>query len=236
MKILQKQTNKYIVYKHTSPSNKIYIGITCNSISKRWSNGKGYHHNDYFTNAINLYGWDTFTHEILYENLTKEEAEELEIRLIQEYKSNIREYGYNLTSGGGGRKNYEHSEETKIKIGNALRGKAHTEEQKEVTRQAMKNKYLNDEEFRNRVNNMNVGRIPSQETIEKYKLRNNKSVIQYTRDGIEIARYSKIKTASEVTHVHASSISANCKGKLKSAGNFIWKYENNIEKEETTNV
>lgn len=216
--------SKYIVYKHTSPSNKIYIGITCNLPSRRWSNGKGYLHNDYFMNAINLYGWDSFTHEILYENLTMEEAERLEIQLIQDYKSNIREYGYNLTSGGGGRKDYKHTEETKVKIGNANRNKIHTEEQKEKTRETMKCKYLNDEEFRKRLNNINVGRVPSLETIEKYKLRNNKSVIQYTRDGVEIARYSKIKTAGEITQTSPSSISANCKGKLKSAGGFIWKY------------
>lgn len=44
--------NNYIVYKHTSPSGKIYIGITSKVPRKRWSNGNGYLNNDYFTKAI----------------------------------------------------------------------------------------------------------------------------------------------------------------------------------------
>ena len=33
---------KYTVYKHTSPSGKVYIGITCRKPKYRWNNGKGY--------------------------------------------------------------------------------------------------------------------------------------------------------------------------------------------------
>lgn len=227
---------KYIVYKHISPSNKIYIGITCRTPEKRWINGNGYKHNLYFTNSIKLYGWNSFTHEVLFENLTKDDAENLEILLISKYKSNMREFGYNLTAGGGGRNSYKHSEETKIKIGNANRGNVHTEEQKEVTRKVMKDKYLNDEEYRNHLNNVNVGRIPSKETIEKYKLRNNKKVIQYSKDGIELCRYSKIKEAGDSTGINPRSISANCKGKLKSAGGYIWKYDLKEEQEETNST
>lgn len=35
-------TNSYVVYKRTSPSKKVYIGITSNAPEKRWKNGKGY--------------------------------------------------------------------------------------------------------------------------------------------------------------------------------------------------
>ena len=54
---------------------------------------------NYFTNAIKKYGWANIEHKILYTNLSKEEAEQKEIELIKEYKSNKREYGYNLTEG-----------------------------------------------------------------------------------------------------------------------------------------
>ena len=34
---------KWIVYEHISPSNKVYIGITCNKdVNKRWQYGHGY--------------------------------------------------------------------------------------------------------------------------------------------------------------------------------------------------
>lgn len=32
----------WIVYKHTSPSGKVYIGITNQPANKRWKNGMGY--------------------------------------------------------------------------------------------------------------------------------------------------------------------------------------------------
>lgn len=44
--------DKYKVYKHTTPSNKVYIGITSQTISKRWQNGRGYITNEYFYRAI----------------------------------------------------------------------------------------------------------------------------------------------------------------------------------------
>lgn len=43
----------FIVYKHTSPSNKVYIGITKLNLIKRW---QGYINNTYFFRAILKYG------------------------------------------------------------------------------------------------------------------------------------------------------------------------------------
>lgn len=113
------ETN-YYVYKHTSPNNKCYIGITCQNPSRRWRNGNGYSE-QFFWKAICKYGWDNFTHEILYSGLTKNEAEQKEIELIKQYKSNDRRFGYNIDNGGkcSGRM----SEQTKLKIHNAKVGK-----------------------------------------------------------------------------------------------------------------
>lgn len=82
----------YTVYKHTTPSNKVYIGITSQNVNKRWQNGYGYTGSKYFSRAISKYGWDNIRHDILYENLTKERACEIEIELIDKYKS----YDYHL--------------------------------------------------------------------------------------------------------------------------------------------
>lgn len=43
--------NKYCVYKHTLPNEKIYIGITSQNPIYRWDNGKGYK-GQFFYNAI----------------------------------------------------------------------------------------------------------------------------------------------------------------------------------------
>lgn len=34
--------NNYCVYKHTSPSGKVYIGITNQKPTRRWREGEGY--------------------------------------------------------------------------------------------------------------------------------------------------------------------------------------------------
>ena len=64
----------WTVYKHTSPSNKVYIGITSKSCQERWANGNGYKGNSIFSKSIKKYGWKNISHEILYEGLTKKEA------------------------------------------------------------------------------------------------------------------------------------------------------------------
>lgn len=87
------------VYRHTSPSGKVYIGITKNKPELRWRNGLGYYRNPYFYKAIEKYGWDNFKHEILIDGLTDDEALQEEKRLISLYRSNDPEYGYNLLCG-----------------------------------------------------------------------------------------------------------------------------------------
>lgn len=120
---MDKEKRNYCVYKHISPSNKIYIGIT-NNVKKRWgSNGIGYKYNTYFYNAIKKYSWDNFKHEILYDNLTKEEACKKEKELIKEYNTTNRDVGYNISFGGEAFfEGKVHTQETKDKISNALKG------------------------------------------------------------------------------------------------------------------
>lgn len=93
---------RYVVYKHTSPNGKCYIGITRqNPPEKRWGyNGNGYCDNEYFSRAISKYSWENIKHEILFTNLTKEEAEQKEIELIAFYDSMNPDKGYNATPGG----------------------------------------------------------------------------------------------------------------------------------------
>lgn len=92
--------NNYTVYMHKNKINgKVYIGITKQKVNSRWRNGKGYK-NCKFRNAIDKYGWENFEHIILFKNLTKEIACEKEIELIFQYKSNQRNYGYNISIGG----------------------------------------------------------------------------------------------------------------------------------------
>lgn len=92
--------NGYTVYKHVSPSGKVYIGITSKKPEKRWDNGKGYRDCPHMSRAVAKYGWDNFEHVILAQGLSKEEAEVMEVRLIAEHQSNNGDYGYNVDNGG----------------------------------------------------------------------------------------------------------------------------------------
>lgn len=112
----------FIVYKHTSPNGKVYIGITSQSLQNRCRNGLGYSNNKYFTRAIEKYGWNNFVHKILFKNLTEKEAKEKEIELIKQYKSNDKRYGYNISSGGEAHTGCKHTELIKEKWSKMKRG------------------------------------------------------------------------------------------------------------------
>ena len=135
----------YTVYKLTSPSNKVYIGITGQPIKSRWANGKGYKCCPAIFKAINKYGWDNIQKEILYEGLTEEHAKFIEVFLIGSYKSNDKRYGYNLTEGGEGTSGRIVSEETRRIISEKNKGKKLTEEQKEYLRQINLGKHHSEE-------------------------------------------------------------------------------------------
>lgn len=92
----------WTVYKHISPSAKVYIGITSRDPAVRFGNGKGYKSNVHFWNAIAKYGWDAFDHVIIAEGLTYERACEMEKNLIAEARSYDSRFGYNIALGGQG--------------------------------------------------------------------------------------------------------------------------------------
>ena len=121
----------YKVYKHTNKlNNKVYIGITHYTIKKRWQSG--YKNNPHFNRAIINYGYDGFEHEILADNLTKEQAEELERYYIAYYDSTNRDKGYNIEMGGN--HHGKHSKQTIEKISNAQKGRTFNEEHKHKLR------------------------------------------------------------------------------------------------------
>lgn len=93
---------KFAVYCHTSPSGKRYVGITSQTIRMRWRNGYGYEKCPAMWSAIKKYGWRNFKHTVLKEQLTKEEAEAEEKRLIEEWNTFDERFGYNIQHGGLG--------------------------------------------------------------------------------------------------------------------------------------
>lgn len=139
--------HNFCVYKHTTPSGKVYIGITSMEPSKRWKNGKGYELCTAFNRAINKYGWSNIDHQIIKDGLCKEDACLEEQRLIKLYNSDNPKYGYNLTSGG---EHYEPNEEWKARLSESNK------------------KYFKEHpEARKRISESQIGRINSESSNKK---------------------------------------------------------------------
>ena len=208
------QKREYIVYKHTCPNGKVYIGITCQPIAKRFSNGYGYKRQTHFYNAILKYGWDNIKHEIMFDGLTKEYAEQKEIELISAYKSNDKL-----------------SQITRKLVQKAKSKKPLSDETKEKIRAAMTGRVLSDEwkhkiSVGNKGKTRGNGRVTSYDT--KIKQRNNNTkkiaVSQYDKNGVYIKSYPSMMEAERQLNISNSKICAVCKGKRMTAGGYVWRY------------
>lgn len=60
--------------------------------------------------------------------------------------------------------------------------------------------------------------------LKRMAISNYEPVIQYTKDGREIARYASQKEAMEKTGIQCRHISCCCKGKRKTVGGYVWRY------------
>lgn len=232
---MTKTTNNFCVYKHTSPSGKVYIGITCQKIEKRWKNGKGYELCTAFNRAIKKYGWENIKHEIVYRNLDKEKALEIEQRLIAEFDSTNPKHGYNLTSGG---EHYEANEESlkrnseshkrsfkehpeyREHLSKIQKGKKMSLESSEKKRKAMLEFYELNPEKRKLCGNSFRGKKRGEEFSKKLGERKSKRVMCIETQKI----YSSIKQASENEGGSPSGITAMLHGRAKTCNGKTYKF------------
>lgn len=232
---------KFTVYKHTSPNNKVYIGITAmNPPEKRWGkNGYGYNRNKHFWSAIQLYGWENFMHEILFRDLSQEEAEEKEIELIAKYNSTDNNCGYNVLKGGNAQ-----SEETIERL-SKIRQNMSEETKRKMSESHKGNKNYNygkamSYETKMKLSVAHKGKKLSQEHVEKIRENSKKQyteelknklininsieISQYDKEGNFIRNWKSEAEANRETGIYG--INACCRDQRKKAGGFIWRYAN----------
>lgn len=210
------------IYKFTNKiNNKVYIGQASKLRSRVRDHinfVKNNKRNSYFYSSIKKYGLENFELEILIEGkFTKNELNQIEIRFIELFKSNNQLFGYNLTEGGGGTKNFKCSQETKDKISKANKGKKpsvetrkklseshkgfkHTEESKQkMIETKRKNGTLNckhSEETKKKMSKIKKGKIVSEETREKLsKSGKGKKRKQETKD--KISQNNRVRFISQ---------------------------------------
>lgn len=230
---------KYLVYKYVFPNNKIYIGITSRTLEERWKSG--YRHCPYVLNAIKKYGKKNISRIILFEGLTKEEAEQKEIELIAQYKSNQKKYGYNIENGGKCASSI--AEQTKKQISNKLKGIVRNQEFKNKISCANKKRWIeksNEEKEKEieRLKKINIGRTPwnkgkkglqkhteewkkqASERMKKYNEKNMKKVLCVETNII----YNSLNEASRILNISQGNISMCLCGKRNIAGGYHWQY------------
>ncbi len=228
---------EYKIYKHTSPSGKIYIGQTrAKNPIIRWKNGgKGYFRiNKYgnyqqpaMVNAINKYPWETWVHEIITVCDNQEEANQLEQYYIKLYKSNDPSYGYNITEGGGGHSNQKMSEQTKLKLSNAIKLKWQDLDYKE--KQKSKEHLPMHENTRKALQKANIGRKCSEETKQKIRESKINYILQFSLDGELLNTFNNAKEAGNVINKTITSITNCCKGKSKKCDNYIFLFKQDYD-------
>lgn len=197
-----KQNNNFIVYIHIRPdiNEPFYVG---KGIPKR--DKSKYGRNQYWRNIVNKNN-GAFESKILFDGLSEEEAllkereTELELRNKGYILANIAECGVKAGTTG-----MKHSEESKRKISEGLKGHI----------------------------SPNKGKKQSKETCDKKSKSMmgvmNKSILQYDLQDNFIKEWSSISEAylSLNKKITNGCINLACKGKIKTAFGYKWKYKNN---------
>lgn len=229
----------FYIYMHTSPSGKKYIGQTCQKVNRRWRNGIGYKKNPYFWRAIEKYGWDNFKHEILFQCETLEDANRVEEWLISVHKSNVPEFGYNISAGADGRGIM--SERTKELLRQTHKGKfkgkenpnygrKHTEEERKRMSEANKEYFLRmghgacygrkaSPESRKR---MSEARKKS-EAVHEHMIRMNKAKAKKVLCVETGTIYESARGAARELGLGQGNISTACRNGIRAYG-FHWRY------------
>lgn len=190
-----------IVYVHTCPNGKRYVGQTIKESNKRWESGSGYK-TQLFYRAILKYGWDRINHTV-YEVNTKKEMDYLEKYLISYYNTTDPMYGYNITKGGEGVSGFKHSEESKKKMSTKHRGL-----------EPWNKGFKTPEDVKKKLSIMKIG---------KPNIALQVPVIAVGSNGEEIT-FASITEASEELNIVHQNISKCLKGTRKTAGGYSWRY------------
>ncbi|MCR5191741.1 MAG: hypothetical protein K6D59_00425 [Bacteroidales bacterium] len=255
---MEYENRSYYVYKHTNLINgKVYIGKCYRKPSYRWGiDGSGYlrcsrGHNKvdqrHFASAIKKYGWDNFKHDILFKNLTADEASQIETLMIATYESNKPDKGYNMTMGGEG-----------------CAGRKVSQTTRELLRKSL-NKYSNIFQYDKKGNLIREWNS-CDEILDYFKVRSDSNLYShlhgkqksfcgfifkldeggdvqyqiktsakrircYSQNGEYIKTYASYQEAFKETGTHPSGIVRCLRNECVSAGGYVWrKDEGNYEK------
>lgn len=235
----------WFIYLITNLINKkVYIGQSINP-NYRWSRHKSNvkHPSKYMNlhlyNAMKQYGIDNFKFEIIAQSKTLDGADECEIACISQYNSTNKDFGYNNSPGGQGKRSM--SEETREKLSkifkgrpSPMKGKTLTAEHKEKISQNKKgNKYrlgvVVSKETKDLLSKINTGKVQSDYTRKK----RSKSMIGKNA-GKNNGMFGKRPNHAKLTQEQALSIRKEYKSQKISMKKLSEKY--NVSKRTVLNI
>lgn len=212
----------YIIYKHTcTTTGKSYIGQTKDYKARTWSHTRSYSRCSAFRNAVQKYGWNAFTSEVLLEGLSQDAANQYEEELIATHGT-LAPRGYNLVPGG---RNHSHTAETRLKLSQRFKPPV-SEETRTKLRKAREG-YRHSEETKQKMTKTRTGRRHSEEAKANMRKPHghytvNIPVVQLTVDGVEVARFNSPRDAKLATG--NKNLANALAGLCKTSGGFIWRY------------
>lgn len=223
-------TDSWYLYRHTSPTGKVYIGITCQKPEHRWNNGKGYLNvkKGPFKSTIIKYGWNNIKHEVLLSGLTEERAKYLEIEFIRHYKR--LGISLNITDGGDGILGitpWNKGIKVPYKKTNKRKGCHLTEEHKGKLSETHKGKHIKGhkwtEEQRQKLITVRTGTHRTEETKKKISTNSAKSrkVKEYNPTGVLIAEFPTARAAGAMYGINESWVARACRTNVLCAGHLF---------------
>ena len=196
------------IYKITNPKGKIYIGQTID-FERRVYQYKMLNCSEQpkLYNSLKKYGFENHKIELIHE--CKESNLTILERYYQEIFKTIENDNLNCFLVTTKDKTGRHTEETKIKISIALKGKKKSNEHISKLPQNQKGY---------------KGKKRSEQTKLKQSLNNgkNRKVYQYSKDGAFIKEWRNVSEAEREFNIN--NISSAALGRLNSCGGFKWSY------------
>jgi hypothetical protein len=208
-------------------NNKIYIGQTTQKIETRWKkhlNNIKRRKNIYLYDAINHYGIENFLIEKIEDCSNIDELNQRETYWINFYKSNQKEFGYNMTDGGNNRIPTPEVIARTAKTRKDKHGHLSLEHKQAISK-ANKNKIVS-QETRQKISKSLIGRTLSEEHRHKISQvqQGNPSPMEgrhHTKESkLKMSNWRKGKTLEEIVGIEKAKILSKKNGEK-------WKKEKN---------
>lgn len=235
----------YVLY--NTQNSKVYVGKTIQDYRKRFyrhkSNAK-LQHLEFLYNAIRKYGWDNFEKFIIFQTEEVDDKNKIidlindkETYYISLFKSNQKEFGYNICSGGEGKTGTINNNCSISILQCDLKGNIIKEwpSMHEVERQlGFSNKQISYFIYSDKRKSSYKGYLwikksdYSPDVFKDYHSR-DKKVFVFDSDGNFIKDFSSANKASKELKLDLSNICNCCNGTTLTVGKYIALYDKNIQ-------